>query len=155
MWLVFYEQGPYHILKQWSECLLWVGVTIGVALAQSGFCLELGWWWRTPKGSMTSLAPSSGLKWEKPLLLEMKDHVWQCYKPSLESSRPGPTLVCSSSWVDSFRTTHKDRSHSLMPLYKQKAPARACHSRFDFMTFPMRTPFPGSESRGVEFFYPI
>lgn len=43
MWLVFYEQGPYHILKQWSECLLWVGVTIGVALAQSGFCLELGW----------------------------------------------------------------------------------------------------------------
>lgn len=49
----------------------------------------------------------------------------------------------------------QDRSHSLMPLYKQKAPARACHSRFDFMTFPMRTPFPGSESRGVEFFYPI
>lgn len=45
----------------------------GVALVQSGFCLELGWWWRAPKASMMSLAPSSGLKWEQTSLLGVRD----------------------------------------------------------------------------------
>lgn len=56
---------------EWVPALC--GVAIGIALVQSGFCLELGWWWRAPKASMMSLAPSSGLKWKHPLLLGVKD----------------------------------------------------------------------------------
>lgn len=128
-----------------SACFGWDNFV--VALAQSGFCVELGWRWRAPKVSMMSLAPSSGLKWEQTLLLGVKDDMGQGYKLSLESSRPGPTLVCSS--VDSFRKIHKDRSYFPMPLYNHKALAWACHSRFDFMTFLTKTPFPGHECRRV------